>query len=256
MNIKFIDYEIIKPGFEFTHRPTKLFRRVINVIIAIKTLKNRLDGLIKTMHFSEEDNFHLLTSWIAYDNFYLAKELSKNGKGSVYFSGINWQERKACKWKFNYAFFGQVFLGQLLKLFLGLDLFVCESVNNLKFAIDEKFMRKNNIIKNCPEKPFVEFMVDVITNNQISRKQYENMLIGEGSGITNRIDYNSLNDVYKCIADLPLEIVMKKHPVAGKNIPKVNKIYEELFGDCEEFPSYIPAELVLRNIKRNHCCPK
>ena len=100
-NTEFIFYKTKKPSFGLTVWPITLIRRVINALRDLVALKKDLDTLIKKINFGEEDSFHLVTLWISYGDFYLAKELAKKGKGTVYYSGIRWQEPRIYKPRFN-----------------------------------------------------------------------------------------------------------------------------------------------------------
>lgn len=250
-NIKSIYFQTVKPGFRLTIKPITLVWLGMKALRDVVTFKNRLDNLIRKINFGEEDSFYMLTRWIAYEEFYLAKELSKKGKGTVYFGGIGWREFKIYKTKFNLRFFEHLIVRYLLKIFLGLDLISYDTNNYPRFGIDDKFLKKHKIIKVAYDRDYAEFVLDVVKKTKTDQKKYDNLLVGEGSGITSIIKYDSIRNIYKYLVDLPLEFVLKKHPKVREHEYQIDILYQELFKDCEELPEYIPVELFLNNIKRN-----
>ena len=48
-----------------------------------------------------------------------------------------------------------------------------------------------------------------------------------------------------------MSFAFKKHPRHKGAETEVRMLYDELFGDCEELPQYIAAELLLNNVRKN-----
>lgn len=251
LKIKFLHFETISPSFRSTKRPIALIGRVIKYLHDVISLKNRLDIVVKSINLQEGDNFHLLTRLIGYDNFYLAKELSKRRSGTVYFSGINWLPPRIHKLKFNWAACRLLFLKYSLKMLLGIDIMFYEEGSAPFLGIDDKFLTKNNIVRITHEKDFLDFMLEVVTANKNGHRRYDNLMVGEGGGITDRITHDSIKNAFKYLAALPVEIVIKKHPKHSDAETEIDLLFEEYFGNCEQLPAYIPAEFYLRNVNKN-----
>ena len=252
MNIKFIYFERTIPSFKSTKKPIAFVREVKNYILGLISLKTGLDAVVARIDLRQEDSFHLLTRMIAYDNFYLAKEFAKKGMGKVYFSGINWLGLRLYSAKSNRVFFKLLFLKFLLRTLLGIDIMYYDEGNAVPLlGINDKFLTKNKILDNVPREDFVQFMLQVVTKNKSDQKRYDNLLIGEGGGITLRIKYDSIRYVHQVLEALPSEIVIKKHPKHSKAQTEIDLLYDDLFSNREELPAYIPAELYLNNINKN-----
>ncbi|MFC1869959.1 hypothetical protein ACFLYE_01660 [Chloroflexota bacterium] len=250
-NITHIYFETIRPEFRLTIRPIRLIRLAVKALLDAVNLKNRLDALIEKINFGEEDSFYLLTRWISYEDFYLAKELSKKGKGTVYLSGIAWRELGIYRTKFNPVFFECLFNKYLLKIFLGLDLIFYETNAVPRFGINDKFLKKNKIKETTHDRGFFELVADVVKKAKTGQKRYDNLFLSESSAITSIITYESTRNIYKNLADLPLEFVVKKHPRITEEKSQIDILFEEFFKDWEELPEYIPAELFFNSIKKN-----
>ena len=251
VNIKFIYFEIIRPGFRLTVNPITLIWLVMKALRDVVNLKNSLDTLIREINFREEDSFYILTRLIAYEEFYLAKKLAKKGKGTVYYSQIAWKDFKIYKAKFTRVFFENLFTKYLLRIFLGLDLIFYDLNSVPRYGINDKFFQKNNIIKIAHDRDYVEFILDIVKKTETGQKRYDNLLIGESSGIISIMKYDSIRNIYEHLADLPVEFVLKKHPKHGEVKLQIEILYEELFKNCEELSEYTPVELFLNNIRKN-----
>lgn len=233
-NIDHLYFEVLRPGIISFYK--------------VGTLKSRLDNLIGRINFGKEDCFYLLDNAIAYEGFYLAKELSK--KGVAYFKDTS-RELKIYELKFNRVFLEKLVIKYLLKIFLGLDLIFYETNKVPRFGINDKFIEKNKIIKIAQDQDFDDLILDVVKKSKIGQKEYENLIISDGPGIINILKYDSIKNVYKNLVDLPIEFAFKKHPDPIKAKYPIEVLYEELFKNYEQIPDYVPVELFFNNIKKN-----
>jgi len=230
--IKHIHFELLRPGI------LDFFKVVI--------LKKRLDHVIKKIDFSEEDNFYLLGREIAYEGFYLAKELSK--RGTAYFRNAS-REYEIYGGKFSRVFLEMLAIKYLFKMFLGLDLIFYETYGNPRFGINDKFLEKNRVATIDKDRDFDELILDIARKSNIYQKKNDNLIASDG--MLYEAEFNSLVSVYKYLSNLPLAFVIKKHPNQLKRESQIDEVFEEYYGNCEEIPGYIPIELVLNSIRKN-----
>ena len=233
-SIKCVHFELVRPA--------------IKTIYQVITLKNRMDNLIKKIDFRTNDSFYLLANMVSYEAFYLAKKLSKKGK--AYFKNPE-REFKIYHGKLTKEFIKMNVIKYLLKIFLGLELMFYETNNNPRFGIDDKFLEKHNILKTYLDKDYDQLILEVSKKSNIPQKQYDNLVIDQGSGATSVIDYSSLINIYRSLLALPLEFAFKKHPEPIKVGVETQILDEGLLKDCGEIPENIPVELVFNSIKRN-----
>lgn len=233
-DIDYVDYELLRPN--------------LMTFFMVGALRSRLDNLIEKIDFGKEDCFYLLGNAVAYEGFYLAKELSK--KGVVYFKQVDVQWKKY-KLNFNRVFLERSFIRLLYKLFLGLDLIFYETNRVPRYGINDKFLKRYGIIKIAQDQDINDLILEVVRKSEIGREEYENLVISDGPGIEAVAKYESIKNVYKTILNLPLEFAFKKHPDPIKAKYPIEVLYEELFKNCEEIPDYIPVELFFNNIKKN-----
>ena len=181
----------------------------------------------------------------------MAKELAKNGIGTVYFSGIRWQEPRIYNPKFKRVYFERLLIKLLFKMILGLDLVFFESNNLPRFGIDDNFFHKYNIENVSDKVRYVEFVLGVVENSDIGQHQYDYLLIGEGPGLLERIKLESITEVYDFLFNLPINIVVKKHPRMKGPETQVGEFYQSYFENCVELPKYFAAELLLKNVQNS-----
>ncbi len=209
--------------------------------------KNRIGNLIMKIDIKKEDDFYLLDNSFDINGFYLAKEWAK--KGNVYFSILGRTFDTYTENKYlNFSFLVRAILKYLFKVSLGLDLIFLE-VNGVPiFGINDKFLKKNKIKKISLDKNLKELQLEKIGKSHIKLREYDNLIVSGGnlSGIVNK---DSLIKVYKNLLKLPYKFVVKYHP----RLLKAQKLarYEKVFINCDEFPSYIPVELLFNNIRKN-----
>lgn len=210
-------------------------------------LKSRIDNLIRRIDIKKEDDFYLLDNSFDISAFYLARECSK--KGNVYFNVIGkkfnayTENRYLCM-----SFFARTYLRYLFKMFLDLDLIFLDVHHKPAFGINDKFLKKNKIKKFSLNKNLNELQLEAMIKNHIKLKEYDNLIATDGnfSGIANEV---SLIKVYKNLLIHPQKFAVKYHP----RVLKTQKLakYEKVFMNCDEFPDYIPVELLLNNIRKN-----
>ena len=141
-NIKFISFRAIMPSFQTTHGLINFVKAAARFFYDAIVLRSRLNKLVKEIDFKEDDSFHLLTLWIAYDNFYLAKEFAKQRTGKVYFSGIRSKDKSVDKIKFYRCFSRHIIYKCLIKLIFGLDLVSYDMETHSYHGIDDRFLKK------------------------------------------------------------------------------------------------------------------
>ena len=219
----------------------------ITKIYKIFMLKSRIDNLIKKIDIKKEDNFYFLDNSFDIHTFYLAKEWSK--KGDVFFNPLGISLNAYTETKYlNLNFFAMASSRYLFKIFLGLDLIFLEAYCAPIFGINDKFLKKNKIKKITLGKNLNELQLEAMRKSHIKLKEYDNLIATDGniSGMVNEI---SLIKVYKKLLMPPQKFAVKYHP----RVLKTQKLarYEELFVNCDEFPDYIPVELLLNNIRKN-----
>jgi len=230
-NIACLYFETIRFNFRLTVRPIRLIRLGMKTLREAVILKSRLDNLIREIKFGEEDRFYLLAKEVSYEGFYLAKELSKKRRGTVYFRNILWRKSKIYKAKFNQRFLEHLVVRYLLRLFWGLKLISYDTNSNPRFGINDNFLKKNKIVKIAPDRDFEELVLDVVKKTKTGQKQCDNLLIGESSVILGVIKYDSIREVYKNLADLPIVFTLKKHPNWRAVNSQIDVLHEELFQD-------------------------
>lgn len=219
----------------------------ITRLYKIFILKSRIDKLIKKINIKKEDNFYLLDNSYDINTFYLAKEWSK--KGNVYFNMLGRKFDTYIENKYlNLSFFARTSLRYLFKILLGLDLIFLEVNGAPIFGFNDKFLKKNKIMKFSLNKNLNELQLDAMRKSHIKLRGYDNLIATEGnlSGIINE---DSLVKMYKSLLKLPHTFAVKFHPRVLKT-QKLEK-YEKLCINYEELSDYIPVELLFNNIKKN-----
>ena len=252
---KFLYFETLIPKFIPTNNPIAIISAAVRFLRDLTTLKRRLDRVVNEIDLGAGDTFHLLTRLIQYDNFYLAKKFAK--KGRVCFSAIEGKDDRPYAAKFRRVDLKRLLLRGVLKIVLGLDLIFIEMESGVTgqtapyyLGIDGNFLKRHGIVNQS--RGLMELMSIVTVETSISgQEKHDNLIIGEGGGVTDRIEYNSLKTVYQYLAALPLEIVLKKHPQHDDTPTKINELYDEVFGDRAELPIHIPVELAFSHIRKN-----
>jgi hypothetical protein len=210
--------------------------------------KSRIKNLIKKINIKKEDNFYLLDNTFCYNGFYLAKEWSK--KGNVYFiyNLVKFPKNYIKDKYLNLNFLEKTTLIYLFKIFLGLDLILFEVNCRPIFGFDDKFLERNEIKKNTLNRDLRELQLDAMRKSHIKQKEYDNLIITEGS-VSGILNENSVQKMYKNLLKLPYKFAVKHHPRVLKT--QKSERYEKLFINCEEFPDYIPVELLFNNVRKN-----
>jgi hypothetical protein len=206
-----------------------------------------MDNLIKKIDIKKEDIFYLLDNSFDINGFYLAKEWSKKGK--VYFNILGRIFNTYTETKYlNLSFFARTSARYLFKIFLGLDLIFLEAYCAPIFGINDKFLKKNKIKKISLNKNLNELRLEAIRKKHIKLKDYDNLIAADG-GLSGIVKEDSLIKVHKNLLKLPYNFAVKYHP----RVLKTQKLarYQKPLMNCNEFPDYIPVELLLNNIRKN-----
>ena len=226
--------------FDYLSVPTIRFYRMF-------ALKNRINNLIKEIDVKEDDVFYLLDRAFDISQFYLAKEWAR--RGSVYFNltGRVFDAYTESGY-LNPRFLARTVSRYLFRIFLGLELVFVDVNHRPVWGIDDRFLKNNRISDYSLDKTFTELQLDAMRKSSVEMGEYDNLVISDGhlSGI---IGEDSLIEVYGKLLRLPCEFVVKCHPRVLKNHELEG--YERLFADCEQYPDYIPVELLLNNIRKN-----
>jgi hypothetical protein len=207
-------------------------------------LKSRIDNLIKKMNIKKEDKFFLLDNSFDINTFYLAKECSK--KGNVYFNVLGKIFNTYTENKYlSLSFFARTGSRYLFKMFLGLDLIFLEVHSSPIFGIGNKFLKKNKIKNFFLNKKLKELQLDAMRKSHINLKEYDNLIATDGN-ISGIVNGDSLIKVHKNLLKMPYNFAIKYHP----HVLKTQKLakYEKVLINCDEFPDYIPVELLLISI--------
>ena len=219
--------------------------RPYNVLI----LKRRLDNLIKKIGIKREDNFFLLDNSFTINGFYLAKEWSK--KGNIYHNNLGrsfniYKENK----HLNLSFLARTSLRYLFKIFMGLDLILLEVNCRPVFGINDKFLVKNKIKEFSLNKNLKELQLDAMRKSHIKQKECDNLIITHGT-LSGLIIEESVKRMYKNLLKLPYKFAVKHHPRVIKHEKSGDVFEKKLLIGCEEFPDYIPVELLFNNVRKN-----
>jgi len=133
---------------------------------------------------------------------------------------------------------------------MNLDLTYLTVADVPMFGIDEYFFKKYSI-KNYPLKLSQEELIfDVAEKNKLRSKNYDNLIVDEGS-LHNILKPGSLKKVYKKLSKISIKYAFKRHPRPTEDHSLSNSVSYDLFKNCEEIPRYIPIELLFNSIKKN-----
>lgn len=233
-NIDYIPFERLRPTITSLHK--------------LYTLKKMLNGIIEKIDIKRSDKFFLLGNIKAYDSFYLAKELSRKSVG--YYKNVDRELKKYKAPKSKPIFFRGAIIKFFLKFVMSLDLIYYEGNNgNPVFGIDDKFLRKYNILEYKPNVSSEDLILDVVKKSKSNYKEYDNLIVDEEP--LSMIKFSSIKDLYQNILRLPLDFAFKKHPHSSNLNDQIDLSYYKIFKKCEEIPKYIPVELFCNNIKKN-----
>lgn len=234
-NINYIPLEFVMPTV------TSLYRFYI--------LKKKLDEIIEE-HGKKQDKFFLMGNIKTYDFFYLAKELSIR-KNIVYYKPISRQLKKYKPSKSKPIFFRGAIMKFFLKQIMDLDLIYYEGSNgDPVFGVDEKFLKKYNILKYKPNISSEDLILEVVKKSKSNYKEYDNFIIDKGP-LSNYITFDSVKRLYEKLFELPLDFAFKKHPSPIIQKDHSETEFYEPFSRCDEIPRYIPAELFFNNVRKN-----
>lgn len=226
--------------YDYISVPTTRFYKML-------VLKNRIDSLIKQIGVKKEDDFYLLDNSFDTSSFYLAKEWST--KGTVYFKVIGrvFNAYKETKY-LNLSFLARTGVRYLFKVLLGLDLTFLDVNGKPIWGINGKFLAKNKIKSLDLAKNLSELTLEAMRENPVKLQECDNLISTSGN-LSGMVDESSLIKTCENLLNLPYRFTVKYHP----RVLKTQKLarYEGLFVNCEEFPDYIPVELLLNNIRKN-----
>jgi len=231
--------------------PVNLARQVAGAINQAKTLRKILDDLIQRMGFAEGDSFYLLGNAIAYEGFYLAKELAAKGTGAVYFRDILGRRLKVYRPRLSRRYLQALIVAAALRVFLGLQVMFYETNTVPRYGIDDRFFRRHDIAKMEDGQDFDEVLLDVAKKAEPGQEMYDNLILGEGDSSATIITYDSLRKVYRWLTSQPAEFAFKRHPQRTGDRTRIDALYDEFFQQYDELPRHVPVELLFNSIRRN-----
>jgi len=224
------------------------FRPRITSIFKLKAFKKILDDVIKKIDMNKEDIYIMTGIAIGYEQFYLAKEISK--KGDVYNRMLMRELRIYKTSGLKQIFIRGILYKYIIKIVLGLDIMFYESNKDPRVGIDNDFMEKYNIRDYAPSLNTEEMVFEAVKKSKSNYKEYDNLIIDQGT-LVNIIKPDSIKKLYKNLFELPLEFAFKKHPKSVTQITQSELSFYKTFKCCGELPNYIPVELFYNNIKKN-----
>jgi hypothetical protein len=225
-----------------------IFNQNISTVLKLWKYRKKLDNTIKKINPQKGDSFYLFSNMRkAYDFFYLAKELSK--KYEVYYYNPNIERsRHKFTWK-KPIFFRAELIRIPLKIAMGIELvYITDNQGNPCLRLDNEYLSKHNIKKYPVDKTFEDLLFDVIKKSKSSYKMVDNLIIDEGP-LKSMLKTNTLKNLLENVLEIPADFAIKRHPYSSL-IP-YNSDYYKVFEEYEKVPDYIPAELLLNNVRKN-----
>lgn len=220
-------------------------RPSISKLNKIFKLKKMLNSALEQIKCGKDDCLFLTGAMKGYDSFYIAKELSKR-RCKIYNTdptGIEFKEFKP-------VFLRGIFIRLAFKLILNLDL-QYYTVRGVPFlGVDDKFLKKYNIIDYPLDITHEELIIDVAKNIKSKRKTCKNLIIDQGS-FGDILKPGSIKKMYENLLKIPAEYTFKKHPGPVEKDSLSDISVNQLFKNCEEAPRYIPAELLFNSINNS-----
>jgi len=212
----------------------------IKKIYKIFEFKKQIDNIISTIEIRERDSFYLLDNSFTIEGFYLAKKWSKNC--TVYFNNLEETSYKKYPHQFYKIKYVESFiLKYIIKFYLGLELILLNVNSNPTYGISDKFLVKNKICSLHSQNSLTELKMESIRNNYIRLEQYDNLIVDQGL-LSEVIRPNSIKNLFNQLISYNFNYVIKEHPTFKNS---------EIFERFPKYPDYIPAELLLGNVKKN-----
>ena len=203
--------------------------------------KEQIHALIAHLKISPGDEYYLLDISYTLEGFYIARVL--NDKIKVNLSNleeVRFKQYTGYLWEKRWLSFQ--FLKLFMKTCLGIDLILWDVNSEPVFGIGEKFLFRNKITELRLEKSLSELKIESMIKNYVKLKEYDNLIADQEVLLSGRIKANSILKLYEQLLSLNVSYVIKEHP---------NSKDSKLFGNLPKYPDYIPAELLLENIKKN-----
>lgn len=233
-----------------------------NLIKQIKFLyhnKRIINNLFNIINIDKHDSFFfpskLYNLKYAGPVAYFMRKISK--VASVYVSNVMYAHyQKVDSYvKSDNIFSKFKYLSVLYSLVFGVDLDIYE-IKNVKYymGIDEKYIENNKISKYNLGIDSKDLRDSVIQKQKkIFDEEYDNMILDDGFGLSEKCwDLGSIKLLYdKIFCETP-KFAIKKHPgIINIGYSRPDIVQETLKNDYKYFPSYIPAEFLFKNVKKN-----
>lgn len=117
-------------------------------------------------------------------------------------------------------------------------------------GIDEKFLKKNKIQYLELRKTINQLATEAVSYKLFDIGRQENLFMYGYGKLVPLIKKDSLLSLYEKLRKLPFKIVIKLHPDLPNQESELKQV-QQIFGNSEILPYYIPAELVFSSIKKN-----
>ena len=209
-----------------------------------------LDGLLRSLDIRNDDSFYITHHVGDYNSFFLAKQWVR--KGTAYFAGIDQlthvklvpDHRYKPKWIHRTRF--------LVRLFLGLDLRIYERTSfRLELGLDDELMQAYNIAS-LEIQPMDQLVLEAIDKNSVSVGEYDNLLAsGYPPVLGNLKRADALSELYERVFSIAPDIAIKAHPGSAMVYDKHEENVQRFFDGHQLLPTYLPAELLLKNVRKN-----
>jgi len=210
-------------------------------VYKIFSFKKRLDEVLKEINIQKDDCFFMTGLFKSYDFFYLAKNLSKIGKGYYKITGGVMKKYKSPWYK--PIFVGGGIVRIAMKFVLGLDMIYYRAEEKAPFlGINQDFLKKYNIKEYEPNKSSKEMFFELTKEHKIRYGNHDNLFIDDDLlGITKT---GEMEKFYEVFNKLSYDVAIKRKPLARGAKGEEDE-------EKNAFPVYVPVELLFNSVNKN-----
>ena len=210
----------------------------------IRILKEKTRSIIEKI--PEESRVYVLFRYFDVNGFYLIKELSK--KTRVYHTDIDSNLFSilgpiGLKRFIDLGYYKGILLAKILRILLDLDLTPKIMIRWWMMSLSDNFYARHNMQKMEFDKPYQEIKLEVIDKFSEKQEGCDTLLLIEVPEVEEFVDYKHLQFIYKRLFEAGLDIKIKYHPPEKRD--------ELIKNDIEGYPTEIPGEFLLKNVKSN-----
>ena len=232
--------------FDYYHKINFSVRDIVTLL----RRKSYLDNLFRSIDPKRDDTLYFVGNIADFSLLYLVKKWTK--KGTVYYTELLNQQVRSydrqtdhfSKRKYYNAKKDVLFVWTIFGLNLKLYEFVQRTI---RLGFDQKFAAKYRI-------NYVDFggysrlVHEAIDNSSIKIKSYDTLIL---TGYPHKdVEFDILEDLYGKILRMSSSIAVKTHP-AVTHYDKHQRDARIFFKGFDLLPSFLPAELLLKSIKKN-----